>query len=127
MFLKNATLTIDGDDHSDDVDNVKFTPSVTTATWEPISGKSVSESTEKWGCTFNLAQDFKEDSLYMKLYNGTDEMTAVFKPRGVEVGGAVITAKIMPAPAELGGGVGVLSAAASLAVNGKPAITPATA
>ena len=126
MFLKNATLTIDGDDHSGAVDNVKFTPNVTTAVWEPINGQTKSESKETWTCTFNLEQDFKADSLWMKLYTGTDEMVAVFKPRGAEVGGAVITANIMPAPAEAGGGVGVLSASASLGVNGKPVITPAT-
>lgn len=127
MFLKNATCTVDGTDVSDDVDNVKFTPNVTTATWNPISGKSKSESTETWTAAFNLAQNYKADSLYMRLYEDKEEMTLVFKPRGAEAGGAVITAKVMPAPAEIGGGVGVLSAAATLAVNGKPAITPATA
>jgi len=126
MFLKNATLTIDGADHSDAVDNVTFTPNVTTATWEPISGKPKSESTESWTATFNLEQDFKTGSLWMKLFSGTAEMTGVFKPRGAEVGGATITAKIMPAPAAIGGGVGVLSAAATLAVNGRPTITAAT-
>jgi hypothetical protein len=126
MFLKNAIATVDGADHSDDVDNVTFTPAVTTATWNPISGNSKSESTETWTATFNLAQDFSANSLYMKLFNGTDEMEIIFKPRGAEVGGAVITAQIMPAPAVIGGGVGVLSAAATLAVNGRPVITPAT-
>jgi hypothetical protein len=126
LFLKNATLTIDGDDHSGEVDNVKFTPNVSAATWKPINGVAKSESTEDWTCTFNLEQDFKVDSLYMKLYDGTAPVVAVFKPRGVEAGGAVITATIVPAPAEMGGGVGVLSASASLAVNGKPVITPAT-
>lgn len=127
MFLKNATLTIDGADHSDAVDNVEFTPNVTTAEWKPISGNTKSESTESWTGTFNLEQDFKAGSLWMKLYTGTEEMTAVFKPRGAEAGGATITANIMPAPAKIGGGVGILSAAATLAVNGRPTITPATA
>ena len=53
-------------------------------------------------------------------------MPVVFKPRGAEVGGATITANIMPAPAAAGGGTGVLSASAVLAVNGRPVITPAT-
>lgn len=126
MFLKNATLTIDGADASDEVDNVEFAPAVTTATWLPISGKTKQESSEVWSATFNLEQSFKAGSLWMKLYSGTAEMTAVFKPRGVEVGGATITAKIMPAPAKIGGGIGVLSATATLAVNGRPTITAAT-
>lgn len=126
MFLKNATLTIDGADHSDAVDNVKFTPNVTSATWLPISGKAKSESVETWTATFNLEQDFKTGSLWMKLFSGTAEMTGIFKPRGTETGGATITAKFMPAPAEIGGGVGVLSAVATLAVNGRPTITAAT-
>lgn len=126
MFLKNATCTVDGTDISDAVDNVKFTPAVTTATWNPISGKAKQESSEVWTCTFNLEQDFKAGSLWMKLFSGTSEMTVVFKPRGAETGGASITAKVMPAPAEIGGGTGVLSAAATLAVNGRPTITAAT-
>jgi hypothetical protein len=126
LFLKNATCTVDGTDISDAVDNVKFTPAVTTATWNPISGKPKQESNEVWSCTFNLEQDFKAGSLWMKLFSGTAEMTVVFKPRGAEVGGASITAKVMPAPAEIGGGIGVLSAVANLAVNGRPTITAAT-
>ena len=126
MFLKNATATWDGADHSDDVDNVTFTPNVTTATFNPISGNSKSESTETWTLTFNLAQDFKEDSLYMKLYAGGGPKEVVFKPRGAEVGGAIITATVNPAPAVIGGGVGALTATATLAVNGRPDITPAT-
>lgn len=127
MFLKNATCTVDGTAVSDEVDNVKFTPKVTTATWMPISGVAKQESTEVWECSFNLEQNFKAGSLWMKLYSGTAEMTVVFKPRGAEVGGASITAKVMPAPAEMGGGIGSLTATATLAVNGKPTITAATA
>jgi NADPH-dependent 2,4-dienoyl-CoA reductase/sulfur reductase-like enzyme len=126
MFLKNATATWDGADHSDDVDNVTFTPNVTTATFTPISGNSKSESTESWTLSFNLAQDFTADSLYMKLHAGGEPKELVFKPRGAEVGGAVITATVVPAPAVIGGGVGALTATATCAVNGKPVITPAT-
>jgi hypothetical protein len=126
MFLKNATCTVDGTAVSDSVANVKFTPAVTTATYVPISGVVKQETTEVWSCTFDLEQDFKAGSLWMKLYTGTAEMTVVFKPRGVEVGGATITAKVMPAPAEMGGGIGTLSATATLPVNGKPVITAAT-
>lgn len=126
MFLKNATCTVDGTSVADSVANVKFTPAVNTATYLPISGVAKSESVETWTCTFDLEQDFKAGSLWMKLYSGTAEMTVVFKPRGAEVGGATITAKVMPAPAEMGGGIGVLSATATLAVNGKPTITAAT-
>lgn len=126
MFLKNATCTVDGTDVSDAVDNVKITPSTTTAVWEPISGKNKAESTTVWSCTFNLEQDFKAGSLWMKLFSGTAEMTLIFKPRGTEVGGATITVKVMPAPAEAGGGKGTLSAAATLGVNGVPTITAAT-
>jgi hypothetical protein len=125
MFLKNATLTWDAADHSDDVDNVTFTPAVTTATFTPISGNSQSESTEAWTVSFNLAQDFTANSLYMKLYAGGGPKEVIFKPRGAEVGGATITATVVPAPALIGGGVGVLTATASLAVNGRPVITPA--
>lgn len=126
MFLKNATATWDGADHSDDVDNVTFTPNVTTATFTPISGNAQSESTETWTATFNLAQDFTATSLYMKLYAGGTPKEVVFKPRGEEAGGAVITATVVPAPAVIGGGVGALTASATLAVNGRPVITPAT-
>jgi hypothetical protein len=117
---------VDGTAVSDSVANVKFTPAITTATYMPISGVAKQESTEIWSCTFDLEQDFKAGSLWMKLYTGTAEMTVVFKPRGVEVGGATITAKVMPAPAEMGGGIGTLSATATLPVNGKPVITAAT-
>jgi hypothetical protein len=127
MFLKNATCTYGGADHSDEIDNLKITPAVTTTGFEPISGNNKSESTEKWTATFNLAQDFTEGSLWMKLFAGGEPEEVVFKPRGAEAGGAVITCTVVPAPAEAGGGVGVLSASATLAVNGRPVITPASA
>jgi hypothetical protein len=127
LFIKNAICTVDGTDVSDAVDNVKVDPQTTTNTWEPISGNTKSESITKWTCTFNLEQDFKAGSLWMKLFSGTAEMTLVFKPRGAEVGGAVITVKVMPSPAGLGGGQGTASATATLGVNGTPAITPAAA
>lgn len=124
LFLKNATCTIAGVDASDDVDNVDFTPTSTTATWTPLSGKTQQETSEpSWVCNFNLAQNYEADSLFMKLYERTEEMEVVFKPRGGQPG-PTITAKVMPAPAKIGGGVGALTSAASLACNGKPEIAP---
>lgn len=124
LFLKNASVTVAGTDSSDDVDNVEFTPTSTTATWTPISGKTQQETSEpSWACTFNLSQNYEVGSLFMKLYDTTVEMEVIFKPRGTAPG-PTITAKVMPAPAKIGGGVGALTSSATLAVNGKPVITP---
>lgn len=125
LFLKNATVTVGGVEASDDVDNVTFTPTTNTATWNPISGKTQQETSEpSWACAFNLAQNYEADSLFMKLYERTEEMEVVFKPRGSAIG-PTITAMVMPAPASIGGGVGVLTSSATLACNGKPTIAPA--
>lgn len=127
LFLKNATLTIDGADSSDDVDNVTFTPTTATSSFLPISGNAQQEQgATTWVAAFNVAQNYEADSLFMRLLNDTDEMTATFKPRGTAPG-PTITAKLMPAPAQIGGGIGALTAAASLAVNGRPEVTPAPA
>lgn len=125
LFLKNASVTVGGVEASDDVDNVTFTPTTTTATWNPVSGNTQQETSEpSWACAFNLAQNYDADSLFMKLYERTEVMEVVFKPRGGAVG-PTITAQVMPAPALIGGGVGVLTSSATLACNGKPVITPA--
>lgn len=125
LFLKNASVTVDGVDSSDDVDNVEFTPTVTTATWSPVSGKTQQETSEpSWVCTLNLAQNYATDSLFMMLFTETEEKLVTFKPRG-SAAGPTITAKIMPTPAKIGGGVGAMTSSATLAVNGKPIIAPA--
>lgn len=127
LFLKNATLTIDGKDSSDDVDNVTFTPTTATSSFLPISGNAQQEQgATTWVAAFNIAQNYEEGSLFMRLLNDTDELAAEFKPRGTAPG-PTIKAKLMPAPAAIGGGIGALTAAASLAVNGKPEVTGTSA
>lgn len=123
LFLKNATLTIDGKDSSDDADNVLFTPTTATSSFLPISGNAQQEQgATTWVATFNIAQNYDEGSLFMRLLNESDELEAEFKPRG-SASGPTIKARLMPAPAAIGGGIGALTASATLAVNGKPEVT----
>lgn len=123
LFLKNATLTIDGKDSSDDVDNVLFTPTTATSSFMPISGNAQQEQgATTWVATFNIAQNYEAGSLFMRLLEDSEEMAAEFKPRGAATG-PTIKARLMPAPAAIGGGIGALTASATLAVNGKPEVT----
>lgn len=125
LFLKNATLTVDGQDASEDADNVEFTPTTSAATFTPISGTTQSDSgATSWVCTMNIAQDYTAGSLFMLLYAAGDPLDVVFKPRG-SASGPTINAEIVPVPAKIGGGAGALTASVTCQVNGKPAIVPA--
>lgn len=123
LFLKNATVTVDGADASEDADNVEFTPTTSAATFTPISGKTQSDSgATVWVCGMNIAQDFTPGSLFMLMYDAGDPVEVVLKPRGTAAG-PTITATIVPVPAKIGGGAGALTATVSCQVNGKPAIS----
>lgn len=125
LFLKNATMTIDGTDASEDADNVEFTPTTSAATFTPISGKTQSDAgATSWVCAMNVAQDYTPGSLFMLMYEAGDPIDVVFKPRGT-ASGPTISASIVPVPAKIGGGAGALTASVSCQVNGKPAIVPA--
>lgn len=123
LFLKNATVTVDGADASEDADNVEFTPTTSAATFTPISGNTQSDSgATSWVCGMNIAQDYTPGSLFMLMYGAGDPVDVVLKPRGAAVGGPTITATIVPVPAKIGGGAGALTATVSCQVNGKPTI-----
>lgn len=124
LFLKNATITIEGQDASEDVDNVEFTPTTGGATFTPISGKTQSDSgATSWVCTMNIAQNYTAGSLFMLMFAAGAPLDVVLKPRGTAVGGPTITAEIVPVPAKIGGTSGALTASVTCQVNGKPAIT----
>ncbi|QOP64219.1 major tail protein [Arthrobacter phage Yavru] len=122
LFLKNATVTVDGADASEDADNVEFTPTTTAATFTPISGTTQSDSgATSWVCNMNIAQNFTAGSLFMLMYEADEPIDVVLKPRGT-ASGPTITATIVPVPAKIGGGAGALTASVSCQVNGKPTI-----
>ncbi|QIN94475.1 major tail protein [Arthrobacter phage Whytu] len=125
LFLKNATVTVDGEDASEDADNVDFTPTTSAATFTPISGNTQSDSgATSWVCNMNIAQDYTAGSLFMTMFKAEGPVDVVLKPRGT-ASGPTITATIVPVPAKIGGGAGALTAAVSCQVVGKPTIAPA--
>lgn len=129
IFLRNATVTIDGADRSDDVENFTLTPSTEDYTFTPVSGNIArAVGATSWTCSFNYTQDYSSaDTITMKSISSVGQsVSAVFKPKGTAVGGPTISATIILKPGVVGGGQGLLLATAEWPVVGQPNITTGT-
>ncbi|WP_157357053.1 hypothetical protein [Arthrobacter sp. U41] len=130
LFMKSATLTIDGISFEDLVSNVVFTPTTPTTSFKGISGNvATSIGSTEWAVTFDYAQSFDTaGSLALKLFNDSGEkVSVIFKPEGAAAA-TTVTATVTLLPGTMGGAVDAASTSSvTLPVDGKPVIVPATA
>lgn len=126
LFLKSATLTIDGIAVADEVSNVTFTPTSSAITFKGISGlTSQSSSVEVWAVSLTYIQDWTQaNSLSMRLFNNANKsVTVVFRPSGGATGPSV-TATVTLTPGAIGGAVDAAAeSSVTLPVSGRPAIS----
>lgn len=109
FVLKDATFQVGTDNYESNVSTVKFTPSVTTVTWQPITPANPFQdsSAPVWSCEISYAQDWKTAnslSQYLLTNQGTQKVV-VFKPQGVTTGSPIWTATLIIVPGDIGGDV----------------------
>jgi len=121
MFIKNAVVTIDGITASDEVQNVTATPTVTTVSFDAISGNSQSSATlGAWNLAMTYGQDWENpDSVAHLLHeNFGKEAVLTFQPTGSA--GGTWTATVTLVPGAIGGAAGVATATVTLPCKAKP-------
>lgn len=120
--MKDATLTVAGDDYAAAVRSVTFTPSAQFHTNRDLAGRYHSRLLAvAWSCRLGLLQDLTASSLHRYLLaHAGDAVTATFTPKA---GGVSVTAELVLAPADIGGtATDMLTADVDLPVNGSPTV-----
>lgn len=121
--MKDATLTIAGDDYTAAVSSVTLTPTPTWRTGVDMLGRqrrAVLVSVA-WSCRVGLLQDVESGSLlrYLALHAG-EMVGVVFTPKA---GGAAYSATVVLAPSDVGGAAAdLLESSVDLPVIGSPAV-----
>lgn len=121
--MKDATLTIAGDDFTAAVSSVKLSPSPTWRTGTDLLGRQRRAVlvAVAWSCRVGLLQDVEAGSLlrYLALHAG-EVVEAVFTPK---VGGAAYSVSVVLVPGDVGGtAADLLAADVDLPVIGSPAV-----
>lgn len=93
--------------------------------WVPVSGNVQNQTGAiKWEAQLNLGQDTKTGGLMQWLVaNHGVAGTMEYFPKGGSTTPKVSANVIIKAPAQIGGGVGVATTAATLKIDGQPTIT----
>ena len=126
MFIKNAVVTVDGITASDEVQNVTATPTVTTVSFDAISGNSQSSATlGAWNCAVTYAQDWETPGSLAHLLhdNFGKEVVLTFQPTGAA--GGTWTVPVTIVPGAIGGAAGAATATVTLPCKSKPEWTEA--
>lgn len=128
LYLKDVTLTVDGDTYEKAISSAAFTPSVTTATFKGLSIDAVftEAGAATWMVDLTYVQDWDTaDSLSAYLFaNQGSEVTLSFKPRSGS--GGTWAATVIIVPGSVGGAVdSYATSTVSLPCQGQPVYTPA--
>lgn len=128
VFIKNAIVTLDGVECSDEVQNVTLTPTVTVVPFDAISGNSQSSATlGAWSAALTYGQDWDDPaSLAHKLHeNFGEEVVLTFRPTGTA--GGTWTVPVTVVPGAIGGAAGAATATVTLPCSSKPVYAAAPA
>lgn len=129
VSMKNASITIDGEEFGAEVDGVNVNASSTDLTFTPISGDTVQEVGEPvYTLDLTFGQSLENTSLLAELFNRHGEKAeVVLRPNGGTT--PTITADVtLKVPGTIGGSAGaVATSSVTLPVDGKPEIVFATA
>lgn len=123
IMMKDATLTIAGDDYTASITQVLFVPQVewlwadTFQATEPVFARA------RWTSQVGFLQDWETANALTSylILNAAQRRTVVFTPK---VGGMTVTADVLLIPASVGGVPGQqMSATAVLPLFGDPVLT----
>lgn len=128
LFLKSATITVDGDPVEGAVSNVTITPTTTALSFKAVNGVAYQDqSGETWAAALTYAQDWTTPgSLARTLFDRAGEsVELVFTP---STGGPTITVDATLVAGAIGGEVdAAATATVTLPVTGRPVIGDAPA
>lgn len=128
LFIKSASIEVDGVEMGELISNVVLTPTTSTLTFKGVSGATFqSVGSEVWTLQFDYAQDWSTaDSLALKLFNETGtNVTVTVNPEGT-VGAPSFTAEVTLLSGSVGGATdSVATASVTLPVTGRPVLAPA--
>lgn len=125
MFIKNAAVTVDGIEASDEVQSVSIAPTVTAVSFDAISGNSQASATlGAWNATIIYGQDWEDPTSLAHLFHANfgEEVPLTFKPVG---GGGTWAVTVTIVPGTIGGAAGAAVATVVLPCKAKPVFTPA--
>lgn len=126
LYMRNATLTIDGTDHAAQCSSIVFTPSPVSATWKGLKPDSqhTAAGFATWTCDVTAAQDWNAPtSLSVYLHDNEGESIAITcEP---DDGGASFAATIILVPGAIGGSVDAFAEGTVSMPSTKPVRTPA--
>lgn len=128
LNIKNATLTLGAIDYADAITSATISITSTDSKWIPISGNVINEtSVPEYTVELDFGQDFTAATTLMGVLLSKHGTTSPFvlKPKG-GTAPSVTGVLLIKAPSQIGGGVGVATASASLPVNGVPVIVYGT-
>lgn len=123
LFIKSASIEIDGTEYGDLISNVLLTPTTPILTFKGISGKTFqSVGKASYTLQFDYTQDWTStDSLALKLLNDAGENVFVTIHPEAGTGTPGFTVEVTLLEGSFGGAVDtVASASVTLPVTGKP-------
>lgn len=115
-FIKNAKIKIDGVAYEDEVENVTITPATSTQSFNPISGKAISDSqVTGWTCAFTYGVDVDSQTslaraIHSKSAGATtpkNDVEVIFEPTNNTTGSAIKVTLPSLMPGAMGGAAGV--------------------
>ena len=131
-FIKNAKIKIDGVAYDDEVENVTITPTTSTQSFTPISGKSISDSqVTGWNCAFTYGVDVDNQTslaraIHSKSAGATvpeSDIEVIFEPTNNASGSAIKVTLPSLMPGSMGGAAGVHKATSTSPCN-RPVFVP---
>lgn len=127
LTIKQALVSLDGEEYADAIDNVTLAVTYETTEWVPVSGAVQSSvGQKKHVLNLNLGQSMTNGELMHTLYTEHgNEVPFSIRPLGSTTP-AITGTCVITAPAQIGGGVGIATTSATLPVKGDPLITWAT-
>ena len=128
LYLKDVTLSVDGDTYEKAISSATITATVPTATFKGLSDDAVytQAGAASWMVDLVYLQDWDSaDSLSAYLFNNQGaEVTLLFTPASASSGTFSCTVVIVPG--SIGGAVdSFATTTVSLPVIGQPTFTPA--